>query len=139
MSEDNNEFQCICGGNYRGKYCHIQINHSANTTATIETTEIVETTTIPQTSVILNTIRLTESTTVIAANTTPEITTTAATCTYQTCQLGNCLPNGTCHCRAPATGELCERIDECLILKCVNVSFFLILLKILKNYSINIF
>jgi len=119
MSEDNSVFQCICGGHYRGKYCHIQIHSHANTSSTIGTTEVPTTTTIPQTSVILDTLKVSDATTSIV-NTIVESTTTAPTCTYQTCQLGNCLTNGTCHCRPPATGEFCEKIDECLILKCVN-------------------
>jgi hypothetical protein len=43
-------------------------------------------------------------------------------CNYDTCQLGKCLPDGTCHCKKPAFGLYCDRIDECLILKCVHVS-----------------
>ncbi len=43
-------------------------------------------------------------------------------CNYETCQLGKCLKNGTCECIYPAIGKFCDRIDECLILKCYNVS-----------------
>lgn len=42
-------------------------------------------------------------------------------CNYDTCQLGKCLDNGTCECVHPAIGKYCDRIDECLILKCVYV------------------
>jgi hypothetical protein len=42
-------------------------------------------------------------------------------CNYNTCQLGKCLENGTCECVKPAIGKFCDQIDECLVLKCVNV------------------
>jgi hypothetical protein len=43
-------------------------------------------------------------------------------CNYNTCQLGKCLTNGTCECVKPAVGKFCDQIDECLVLKCINVS-----------------
>ena len=45
-------------------------------------------------------------------------------CNYNTCQLGKCLKNGTCECNRPAFGKYCDRIDECLILKCAHVTNF---------------
>ena len=45
-------------------------------------------------------------------------------CNFDTCQLGKCLKNGTCECIPPAIGKFCDHIDECLVLKCVNVSLF---------------
>jgi hypothetical protein len=43
-------------------------------------------------------------------------------CNYETCQLGKCLKNGSCECVSPAYGKYCDRINECLIIKCINVS-----------------
>lgn len=48
-------------------------------------------------------------------------------CNYDTCQLGKCLKNGTCQCVHPAIGKFCDRIDECLVLKCVNVNIIKLL------------
>lgn len=45
-------------------------------------------------------------------------------CNYNTCQLGKCLPNGTCECVKPAVGKFCDQIDECLVLKCIHVSVY---------------
>lgn len=42
-------------------------------------------------------------------------------CSYDTCQLGRCV-NDYCQCALPAVGKNCDRIDECLVLKCINVS-----------------
>lgn len=44
-------------------------------------------------------------------------------CNFDTCQLGKCLVNGTCECIKPAFGKFCDKIDECLVLNCVNVRF----------------
>lgn len=45
-------------------------------------------------------------------------------CNYNTCQLGKCLPNGKCECVKPAVGRFCDKIDECLVLKCIHVSYY---------------
>lgn len=56
-------------------------------------------------------------------------------CNYNTCQLGKCLPNGTCECVKPAVGKFCDQIDECLVLKCVNVSIFQLFIQSLLNHD----
>ena len=42
-------------------------------------------------------------------------------CNVENCRLGKCLEDGTCKCSYPVLGKNCDKIDECLVIKCLNV------------------
>ena len=112
---------------------------ATTTTATTTTTSTSTTTTTPTTTTTTATITTTTPTTTKTTSTTTSSTTTltiatatqiitpvyysknSQMCNMDNCRLGKCLKNGTCKCSYPVLGKNCDKIDECLIAKCLNV------------------
>jgi hypothetical protein len=118
LSEDIDEFKCICFGNSQGKYCQNQIKKYEDIFKPLEDVAIEEVTTdIPGQSSTTPSLSSTVSLlkTFVPSNNIEQ-------CNHNTCQLGRCLENGSCECIEPAIGKYCERINECIFLKCIHVS-----------------
>ena len=130
LSEELEGFKCICFGNSQGKYCQHQIKKNEDLFKPLEAVALEEVDIEPQTTT--ETIDIHSKTVPVVTKTTIAVTTTAVNtyiplnsiepCNHNTCQLGRCLENGTCECIEPAVGKYCEKINECVFLKCSNVS-----------------
>ncbi len=129
LSNDVEGFKCICFGNSQGKYCQNQIKKNDELFKPMEAVAIEEvtsdtsttTTSLMTTTVTTKTTTLTEPTTTTADLRTFIPINDFEPCNHNTCQLGRCLENGTCQCIEPAIGKYCEKINECIFLKCVYV------------------
>ena len=132
----------MCTEGRSGKYCHLKSTNTSQTTSINVSTTITTTSTkslIPVTTT-KNVTNIEKSTVSLKMlNESSLVQTTlqnlihnstlvakaesliVQSCNYESCQLGKCLKNGTCECVAPAYGKYCDRIDECLIIKCINV------------------
>lgn len=141
LSEDFEGFKCICFGNSQGKYCQQQIKKSDDVFKPLEAVaieEVISDAVVEPTSSNafeeLSIIGLT-STQIITTSELSMISTTTIKpsnlfiplknvepCNHNTCQLGRCLENGTCQCIEPAIGKYCEKINECIFLKCLHVN-----------------
>jgi hypothetical protein len=58
-----------------------------------------------------------------------------AECNAENCRLGECLENGTCKCSYPVFGKNCDKIDECLVIKCLNVNKICFKIKTVKKWQ----
>jgi hypothetical protein len=132
LSEDLEGFKCICFGNSQGKYCQQQIKKSEDLFKPLEAVAIEEVTTDVPSELSSST-----STEVVTSNnetSTKKSTSTTSPlnsfvpskniepCNHNTCQLGRCLENGLCQCIEPAIGKYCEKINECIFLRCLHVN-----------------
>ena len=134
LDYETNIFKCLCPEFRHGKFCHLKLidtileENDENFDENLQkSTNIIE----EEIEADLEQVMTSDSSinsNILSINSSDQIASSDSNdfpilkkCSFENCQLGKCLRNGTCECLPPAFGENCDRIDECLVLKCVNV------------------